>query len=175
MAARPRLRRGFGDTGLAGRSAVWTTVALIGEVDLPGDVSSSVTKPVKAVATARASSCARAGTGSFTVISRITVSGATVLVICDDRAAADSVRCSLSMTRCARSSPVTRSAYEATRCCENNPPWYASEEPPLGVEMKSLEVDAYSGVVRAVKTEAAARASNMQATMSFHRRPMVLR
>ncbi len=108
--ANPRLRTGWGETGLVGRFAESTTVALIGARVLPGAVSSSLTNAVSSTAVAWAICWASRGSGSVADTSRMTVSGTTVAVIFFARSAGVMSRSSLSMTRPASSWPLTRSA-----------------------------------------------------------------
>ena len=91
--ARPMLRSGCGETGVSGRAAGSTTVALIGAWVLPGGVSRSLTKSLSCVDTDAAIAFARWGSGSVTVISRITVSGTTVAVTWCDRSSDSMSRC----------------------------------------------------------------------------------
>ena len=124
--ASPRLRTGFGETGVVGRLAESTIVALIGARLLPGAVSSSLTNWVSSTAVACAILWASAGRRTVTRISRLLVCGVTSAVTFAASSSAPRSRLSSSMTARARVSPVIRSAYDATRCAVKLPLWMAS-------------------------------------------------
>ena len=121
--ARPRLRTGCGDDGEAGSRAGSIRVALTSAFFAPGGVSSSSTNLESSSTTDSLIRCAWIGSGLVTEIESNTVSGTTVAVISPASSSGVSSRPRFFTTRSVSSRPLTRSAYDDTRCWENSEPW----------------------------------------------------